>query len=163
MGNRRRRLHTATEIGCDTSASQDCNNEPDIEEQFDSLGEARRIDAEAKKLLLSAFNRVVESSRVEEMLPDSIWAEWLWSSDALQECHMDIMLNRMHLLGLLVARYRATRQTRFNNSNASLTSMLGGSSSESFKRLSLFECPVRKYTLRQLLDTLLNLQVRRVH
>lgn len=89
-----------------------------ISTQLDSSG--RSVDrgaedpsvSENSNLLLSQYNGMVEnlllsSNQQDEQccLPDSIWDEWLWGTDALQECHMDVMMNRMHLLGLLIARY----------------------------------------------------------
>jgi hypothetical protein len=50
-------------------------------------------------------NLLHDGHQYDPMLPDSIWDEWLWGTDALQECHMDVMMNRMHLLGLLIARW----------------------------------------------------------
>ena len=61
-------------------------------------------DERVQSLLLSKLNSIVEGQQLEESIPDSIWNEWLWRCDPLQECHMDLLLNRMHLLGLLIAR-----------------------------------------------------------
>jgi hypothetical protein len=113
--------------------------------------------------LLSQYNSIVEgASDNNNHLPDSIWDEWLWGAhDALQECHMDVMMNRMHLLGLLIARYRARRQQRFKDSSLSLQSIFSSSDKQQQpqKLLCLFDGPVRSYSIRQLMDTLLNLQV----
>ena len=110
-----------------------------------------------------------EEEEEEEELPDSIWDEWLWHTDALEECHMDLMMNRMHLMGLLIARYRSCKQVRFSRSNASLRQIYEKNSSNSSSQgtekndkllLWLFDTPVRNYSLRQLMDTLLNMQAR---
>lgn len=61
-------------------------------------------DKRVQSLLLSKLNSIVDEQQLEESIPDSIWNEWLWRCDPLQECHMDLLLNRMHLLGLLIAR-----------------------------------------------------------
>jgi len=42
--------------------------------------------------------------------PDSVWEEWLWGCDLAEPVSVDCLLNRSHLLGLLIARYRARRE-----------------------------------------------------
>ena len=37
-------------------------------------------------------------------LHESAWDTWLWGEDPLEEAPVTTMLNRMHLLGLLIAR-----------------------------------------------------------
>jgi hypothetical protein len=44
------------------------------------------------------------NKNVEGRLPDSTWNEWLWGTDALRECSISVMMNRMHLVGLAIAR-----------------------------------------------------------
>ena len=144
--------------------SGSCDNNDDDESGTDATRDVRRIEEQTQKLLLARYNRMVVN---DESLPDSIWMEWLWSADPLQECHMDLMLNRMHLLGLLVAKYRARKQVHLSSSRASLADILlrnqdqDGSSTTTttMHRLCLFDNPVQMYTLRQLLDTVLNIQV----
>ena len=122
-------------------------------------------------------------------LSPSIWDQWLWHEDPLEECHIDLMLNRMHLLGLLIARYRAAYQDRFHQSDLTLHQILcEGLLSPSLQerqqqlisaamtkesaatalqqerqrrnRLCLFDqIPVRALTLRQLRDTIQNIQL----
>lgn len=129
-----------------------------------------------KQLLLVKYNSIVEGLAAatataaaknctfqqdrEGVLPDSLWNEWLWETDALQECHMDLMMNRMHLLGLLICRYRACKQIRFHKSNATLLQIILRSENKigSMPVLWLFDEPVRQYSLRQLMDTVLNMQ-----
>lgn len=62
-----------------------------------------------KKKTLSELNSMLESGLYDDLQAneDEMWLEWLWESDALKECYMETMMNRMHLLGLLIARYRA--------------------------------------------------------
>lgn len=38
-------------------------------------------------------------------LSESYWDQWLWHEDPLEEAPVDTMLNRMQLLGLLIARH----------------------------------------------------------
>ena len=42
--------------------------------------------------------------------PQSVWNEWLWGCDLAEPVTVDCLLNRAHLLGLLIARYRALRE-----------------------------------------------------
>ena len=39
-----------------------------------------------------------------------VWDEWLWGCDLMEALTVDSLLNRAHLLGLLIARVRATRE-----------------------------------------------------
>lgn len=122
----------------------------DEDPQHSKEDEEASIEQKTQSLLLKSLNDAVDDTC--KTLPDSIWTEWLWHTDPMQECHMDLMLNRMHLLGLIIARYRAKRSSARQET---MTSILGTS-----KRLWLFDGPVARYTLRQLTDTLQNLQVR---
>ena len=107
-----------------------------------------------QNMLLAKMNDIVERGGEGGELQDRIWIEWVWHSDPLQECHMDLMMNRMHLLGLLIARYRASRQQHIGSSTASLAQIFSGTKNN---RLCLFDSPVSRYTLRQLSDSLQNL------
>jgi hypothetical protein len=74
-------IHHYTMIGrCDFSATH-CSN---LSERPTSIAHLNRM--------------------VEGRLPESAWDEWLWGTDAARECDINIMMNRMHLLGLLIAR-----------------------------------------------------------
>lgn len=57
---------------------------------------------------LSTLNSLFESETSDP--PPSIWNEWLWLCDLSEPVTVDCLLNRMHLLGLLIARHRALRQ-----------------------------------------------------
>lgn len=105
-GRSRKREYNSEEenIGClgrhsSSALDDDPENNPENE-----ASEQEQLE----KLLLAKYNAIVQGQGTGN-LPDSIWDEWLWHSDPLQECHMDLMMNRMHLLGLLIARYRASR------------------------------------------------------
>lgn len=135
------------------SKGPDCEDEDNEEAKKASESELDEAAA-VQKLLLARMNASVEGAQPCQDLPEGIWMEWLWHSDPLQECHMEVMLNRMHLLGLLIARYRASRQRHLGSSNASLAQILA---CQQQRLLWLFEGPVSRYTLRQLADTLQNL------
>ena len=61
---------------------------------------------------IASLNRALESGRD---LPTSIWDQWLWKCDLAEPASADCMLNRMHLLGLIIARYRALRESELAN------------------------------------------------
>jgi hypothetical protein len=46
----------------------------------------------------------------EPFLPENMWNEWLWGFDPTEPCSMECLMNRSHLLGLMLARYRAVYQ-----------------------------------------------------
>lgn len=113
-------------------------------------------------------------------LPDSAWEQWLWHEDPNEEAHPDILMNRMQLLGLLIARFRAAYQDVHHQSDKCLGDFFktvckepahairhghGGrgeddANSRVARRLCLFDgVPVRKMSLRQLRDSVDNLQV----
>ena len=95
----------------------------------DDQGEADALLLSQKNVYLAKLN--ADPYAVEE---DEVWRDWLWECDPLQvsphthrknkpktktemkakqECHMDILLNRMHLLGLLIARnYKTIYHTK---------------------------------------------------
>lgn len=58
--------------------------------------------------MLSALNSDFESGARDP--PKEIWGEWLWGCDLAEPVSVDSLLNRSHLLCLLIARYRALRE-----------------------------------------------------
>lgn len=87
-------------------------------------------------------------------LPESMWEEWLWGSDPTEPCHIDCLMNRSHLIGLLLVRYRAIYQEKFKTSSNNIVDFLGVKNN-----LSLFDEPVNQYNLRQLRDAVQNIQL----
>lgn len=57
---------------------------------------------------LAELNRGFECNEAD--LPVEVWNEWLWGCDLAEPTSVDCPLNRSHLLGLLIARYRAARE-----------------------------------------------------
>jgi hypothetical protein len=55
------------------------------------------------------LNHLLESG---QDLPEDTWDRWLWRTDAAEPAIGDCLLNEMHLLGLLLARYRALREPK---------------------------------------------------
>ena len=58
-------------------------------------------------LSIAALNAAFEAGGD---LPPTVWDEWLWGCDLAEPVSVDCILNRMHLLGLLIARYRAVKE-----------------------------------------------------
>lgn len=84
-----------------------------------------------------------------EPLPDSLRTEWLWRSKADEPPHPEVLLNRCHLLGLLVCRHLSLRA-----GGAGDPPSLHGES-----RLSVVPRPAAEMTWRELKDTVANLQI----
>ena len=62
---------------------------------------------------LSAMNSDFESMGSDP--PCEIWNEWLWGCDLTETVTVDCLLNRAHLLGILIARYRAKKEPEVMN------------------------------------------------
>lgn len=84
-------------------------------------------------------------------LPPEIWHEWLWGTNPEEAYHMDVLLNRNHLLGLLVCRYKHL------NSEAESRSSLGSSGFSPGNRMTIMDKPVHSMTWRELKDTMANI------
>ncbi len=96
--------------------------------------------------MLHRWNRDFE--RGEANLPKEAWDQWIWNTRLHDPITADVMLNEMHLLGLLIARYRAkffpsTMDIRLNSFWP--TFVHGG-------------LTIRSLTLRQLKDSFEDLQ-----
>jgi len=61
---------------------------------------------------LSELNHALERG---EDLPTTVWDTWLWGLDPAEPTTVDCALNKMHLTGLLIARYRALREPSLTN------------------------------------------------
>jgi len=71
---------------------------------------------------LSTLNSLFEAGDSDP--PPSIWNEWLWDCDLAEPVTVDCLLNRMHLLGLLIARLRAVREPHLMDVCVSLPQMV---------------------------------------
>jgi hypothetical protein len=63
--------------------------------------------------MVSVLNSEFESLTADP--PQSIWADWLWGCDLAEPVTVDCLLNRSHLLGILIARFRALREPELMN------------------------------------------------
>jgi hypothetical protein len=80
-------------------------------------------------------------------LPAEMWDEWLWKTDPEEPCTSELMLNRNHLLGLLICVGRG------------LEAPHGDAVVATPGRLTLMDRAVGSMTLRELKDTISNLQI----
>ena len=72
---------------------------------------------------ISELNRILEAG---EDMPPTLWDTWLWHIDPAEETSVDCALNKMHLVGLLIARYRALREPHLTNIVLSLPHIIHG-------------------------------------
>jgi hypothetical protein len=97
--------------------------------------------------MISQWNREFEEG--EQTLPEEAWDRWLWQCDMNAPLTQHVMLNEMHLLGLLIARYRARYQPH------TMDLCLGGF----WPHIVWGSKNVRVMTLRQLRDTIEDIQM----
>ena len=93
---------------------------------------------------LSALNSELEA---HGRLPSHLSGEWIWGSDSGEALNAKTLLNRSHLLGLMVCRYRF------------LSGGGGGDGSDFPSELQIAHCPPGEMNLRQLRDTVDNVCV----
>ena len=62
----------------------------------------------SKGKFLAPTNRTLEGTG---QLPPDLWNDWLWRSDPEEALAPSVLLNRSHLLGLLICRQRAGQRT----------------------------------------------------
>ncbi len=93
--------------------------------------------------------KTLESQKV---LPEHVWHEWLWGTDPEEEYHIDVLLNRNQLLGVLVCRYKRLTQAA-PVSTATSVQPAGGQKD----RMTIMDTPVHKMTWRELKDTMANI------
>ena len=61
---------------------------------------------------LASLNSAFESGGD---LPATVWDQWLWKCDLAEPVSVNCIMNKMHLLGLLIARFRALREPTLAN------------------------------------------------
>lgn len=94
---------------------------------------------------LAALNQRFEATGE---LPEEAWHAWLWGTDPEETTAPEVLLNRNQLLGVLVCRYRY-RKSLMQERDSKVPSC---------GRLTLMEKHPRYMTLRELKDTIANLQ-----
>jgi hypothetical protein len=95
---------------------------------------------------LSALNAALESSGE---LPEDIWTQWLWKSDPEEAFAPGVLMNRCHLLGLLVCRHQA----------ATLPQDASGGEPCADPRMTLMPKRPAGMSLRELKDTVDNILI----
>jgi hypothetical protein len=83
-------------------------------------------------------------------LPAGVWHEWLWGTDPEEAYHLDVLLNRNQLLGLLVCRYKFMKGREQGTGSAYFAAQ---------NRLTIMDKPVEAMTWRELKDTMANILV----
>lgn len=81
-------------------------------------------------------------------LPEHTWLQWLWRTDPNEELSPTVLLNKSHLLGLLLCRQRAMRADR-----------LAAAPAPPDERMRLMVKPPSEMALSELSDTLANVLV----
>lgn len=102
---------------------------------------------ESNRVELSTLN--AQLAAVGE-LPEEIWHEWLWGTDPEEPFHMDVLLNRNHLLALLICRFKHM------NSSEGEGRLGPGSGFSQGNRMTIMDKPIRSMTWRELKDTMAN-------
>lgn len=87
----------------------------------------------------------------EPWLQSAHWTRWLWDTDPCRPCSHTLMLNENHLMGLIICRYLASR--RDESSSSMLDELIPG------KNLCAHQIPVMVMNLKQLRDTVQNIQL----
>jgi hypothetical protein len=98
---------------------------------------------------LDSLESLYQQLLVTGELPDDVWDEWLWRTDPEEEYKADVLMNRCHLLGFLVCLCKGLQSSEGGG---------GKTGSHMPTRLVLMDTPVAKMTLRELQDTVGNLQ-----
>jgi hypothetical protein len=97
--------------------------------------------------LTEAYKTLKESGE----LPEETWDEWLWKTDPEEPYAPEVLLNRCQLLGFLVCLYKGMQQAS-NTTTPKITDT-------EISRLTLMPKPVHGMSLRELKDTIENLQM----
>ena len=96
--------------------------------------------------LSDAYNTLKETGE----LPEETWDEWLWRTDPDEPYSPEVLLNRCQLLGFLVCLYKGMQQ---------VSSVMPIFTDIEAIRLTIMNKPVSAMSLRELKDTVENLQV----
>jgi hypothetical protein len=94
---------------------------------------------------------LLEALEGKKELPQTVWHEWLWGTDPEEQYHVDVLLNRNHLLALLVCRYKFLHQTLPTGPQP------GAPKRDDQQRMTIMDTPVHRMSWRELKDTLANI------
>ena len=109
---------------------------------------------------LSEWNRVVSAAWENTQTPpndlptDDMWHAYLWGHPPAADLNNKALLNACHASGLVLARYLALENQGKDVFTDTMSSLCG-----EYARLTLFDNPVSEYSLKQLRDTVQNLQI----
>jgi hypothetical protein len=100
--------------------------------------------------MLCGLSDIYTTLQTTHDLPEEIWDEWLWKTNPEEPYSPEVLMNRCQLLGFLVCLFKGTQQAVLNDPdlNNAVTS-----------RLTLMSKPIHTMTLRELRDTVENLQM----
>jgi hypothetical protein len=88
--------------------------------------------------------------------PEEAWDEWLWKTNPEEPYAPEVLLNRCQLLGFLVCLYKGMQQAA-----EAAPDLTDAETCRLSHGLTLMAKPVRAMSLRELKDTIENLQVER--
>lgn len=100
--------------------------------------------------MIESLTDTYTTLRTTGELPEEAWDEWLWRTDPEEPYSPEVLLNRCQLLGFLVCLYKGMQQA--GNLRVDLNDM-------ETERLTLMSKPVHTMSLRELKDTIENMQV----
>lgn len=100
--------------------------------------------------MIPSLSEAYSTLQCTQDLPEEIWDEWLWRTDPEEPYAPEVLLNRCQLLGFLICLFKGGQQA--SNLDPNLTDT-------ETARLTLMAKPVQSMTLRELKDTVENLQV----
>jgi hypothetical protein len=79
-----------------------------VDSHFRKLSGINAVVSEACRCASMGVPAPMLPPSTARMMGGALWGEWMWGCDPGQECRPEILLNRCHLLGLAIARHRAT-------------------------------------------------------
>jgi hypothetical protein len=100
--------------------------------------------------MIPSLTHAYHSLQTTGELPEETWDEWLWRTDPEEPYSPEVLLNRCQLLGFLVCLYKGKQQAADAAPDLTDTETA---------RLTLMSKPPRAMSLRELKDTVENLQV----
>lgn len=117
-------------------------------------GAASRADNQDS--LTSLYETLMQTGE----LPPEVWDEWLWKTDPEEAFSAEVLMNRCQLLGFLVCLCKGLEQDVDSTASYSSSRPEGqAQQAHSGDRLTLMDKPVSSMTLRELRDTISNIQI----